>query len=109
MTSLCLPAALLASLAVPAIAAEPYVGEWAQSPNACKVESLFYIGSGKFNGSTYSCEDVAFAKEGKGWRAMRMQCIGIDIVKPFDQVAKLTVDGGKLQVFRADGRRARIW
>ena len=70
---------------------------------------MFYIGSGKFNGSTYSCEDVAFAKEGKDWRAMMMQCIGIDIVKPFDQVAKLTVDGGKLQVFRADGRRARIW
>ena len=106
MKSLCLPAAVLASLAVPASAAEPYAGSWAQTAAACKSEPLFTIAPGKFTASTFACDDAAFTKEGKGWSAMMKQCISIDIVEPFDQVAKLTVDGGKLQVFWGDGTKS---
>ena len=80
----------------------------ARSANACKVEALFYIGPGKFNGSTFFCEDVAFAKEGKGWRAMMMQCTGEDSDKPFDQTAKLAVTAS-CRCFGRMGRRARGW
>ena len=106
MKSLCLSAALAASLAVPALAAEPYIGAWAQTAAACKSEPLFTIAPGKFTASAFACEDAAYTKDGKNWRAVLMQCAGEDSDKPLDLAARLAVEDGKLQMFWKDGTKS---